>query len=222
MNANIVYCIPWCPTARPALNADGSSGQPIEEAVRTATTVYMRGLKETITIRTDGGAPWKWRRICVRLRGDFIYSKETATTPVSLLRPDVGMVRTMSNWGNQTTNYNDILRILFAGAVNFDWRDVMTAPVDKRRWDIMYDRTTHISCGNDSGVYRTYPRWHPMNKNLTFDDDQNGSVQELRRFSVEGKQGMGDYYVLDFFSGNGAATDQLAFDSTATLYWHEK
>lgn len=222
LQGNNTYVIPWAATSRPALSQVGSHGSPVEEAVRTATTCYMRGLKERIQILSDTGAPWKWRRICVRLRGDFLYSKETGTTPLSLLTEDAGMVRLATNWGNNATAINDLFRILFRGERNIDWRDPLIAPTDSRRWDIVYDKTTHITCGNESGVYRTYNRWHAMNKNLVFDDDQDGGDQELRRWSVEGKQGMGDYYVIDFFAGNGGADDQLSVEYNSTLYWHEK
>lgn len=217
-----IYIIPWAATARPALNADLSAGLPIEEAVRTSTTCYMRGVKETISILSDTGAACKWRRICVRLRGDFLYSKETPTTPLSLITTAFGMVRTVTNWGNQASQVNDMFRVLFRGVRNVDWVDPMIAPTDNRRWDIVYDKTTNIQSPNEAGVYRTYNRWHPMNKNLVFDDDQDASNEEVRRWSVEGKQGMGDYYIIDFFSINGTADDQMSLQYNSTLYWHEK
>ncbi len=222
LQGNNIYIIPWAATARPALNADGSAGQPIEEAVRTSTTCYMRGVKETISILSDTGAACKWRRICVRLRGDFLYSKETASTPLSLLQAQFGMVRTVTNWGNQASAINDMFRILFKGSRNVDWVDPMIAPTDNRRWDIVYDKTTNIQSPNEAGVYRTYNRWHPMNKNLVYDDDQDASEEEVRRWSVEGKQGMGDYYIIDFFSINGTNEDQMSLQYNSTLYWHEK
>lgn len=222
LQGNNTYVIPWAATARPAVTTDLGHGTLVEEAVRTATTCYMRGLKENIQILSDTGAPWKWRRICVRLRGDFLYSKETSTTQLSLLHATRGMVRMATNWGNQPQAVDDMFRILFRGTRNADWRDPLIAPTDNRRWDVAYDKTTLITCGNESGVYRTYKRWHPMNKNLVFDDDQDGGNQDLRRWSVEGKQGMGDYYVIDMFAGNGGADDQLSVEYNSTLYWHEK
>lgn len=222
MQGNNTYIIPWAATARPALDADGSAGSPAEEAVRTSTTCYMRGLKETISVLSNSGAAIRWRRLCVRLRGDFLYSKETSSTYINLLHPAFGMVRTVTDWGKNAAAVNDMFRIMFKGVRNVDWRDPMTAPSDNRRWDIVYDKTMTIQSHNDSGVFKTFRRWHGMNKNLVYDDDENGSEQEFRRWSVEGKQGMGDYYVIDLFSGNGADTDQFSVEYNSTLYWHEK
>lgn len=221
MSGNQTYIIPFAATARPALGDQGATGQPIEEAVRTATTCYMRGLKENITIQTDTGCNWRWRRICFRMRGPSLYEFENDQTLMSLLA-DAGMVRMATNWGNNTAGINTLYRVLFKGERNVDWRDAMTAATDNRRWDIVYDSVTNIQSGNDSGVYKVLKRWHPMNKNLVYDDDQSGSREGLRRYSVEGKRGMGDYYVVDIFSSNGSIDDQLSVEYSSTLYWHEK
>jgi len=222
MQGGPLYAILWSPTARPGLNKNGAAGAPIEEAVRTSSTCYMRGIKETISLASDTGAAWKWRRICFRLRGDFVYSKEGSGALSSYLDSNFGMVRVATNWAKVTSAINDIYRILFKGVRNVDWVDPMLAPTDNRRWDIVYDKTTNIQSPNEAGVYRTYQRWHGMNKNLVFDDDENANSEELRRWSVEGKQGMGDYYIIDLFNGNGAAEDQMSVRYNSTLYWHEK
>nr|UBJ26150.1 capsid protein [Red panda feces-associated gemycircularvirus] len=222
MQGNNIYIIPWAATARPALSQIGSHGSPIEEAVRTSTTCYMRGISETLNVITSTGAPWKWRRICFKLRGDFLYSRETDGTRISLQTPDFGVVRTVTDWGRTPGAVNSLFEYLFRGDRNVDWVDPMIAPTDNRRWDIVYDKTTNIQSPNESGVYRTYRRWHGMNKNLVYDDDQAGQDEELRRWSVEGKQGMGDYYILDMFAGSGGDDDDLSVSYNSTLYWHEK
>jgi len=42
--------------------------------------------------------------------------------------------------------------------------------------------------------------------------------------SVDGKAGMGNYYVVDIFRKHGVNDDQstLTFTPEATFYWHEK
>ena len=82
-------------------------------------------------------------------------------------------------WVNSYINNNGTTQAgqwvdLFEGAGNVDWADVNSAKVDTRRIDLHYDKTITINSGNSSGVFRTYRRWHPMNKNLVYDDDQDG------------------------------------------------
>lgn len=222
MSGSNIYIIPWAASSRPAISATGQHGSPIEEAVRTSSTCFMRGVSETLNVISSSGAPWKWRRICFRLRGDYIYSREVGDARVSLFTSEFGMVRVVNDWGRQPGNVNSLLQVLFRGERNVDWVDPMIAPTDNRRWDIVYDKTTNIQSPNESGVYRTYKRWHGMNKNLVFDDDENGSGEDLRRWSVEGKAGMGDYYILDFWAGSGTSEDDLSVSYNSTLYWHEK
>lgn len=114
--------------------------------------------------------------------------------------------------------------LLFKGAYNTDWNDIILAPVDTTRVDLKYDKTWTICSGNTSGAIKERKLWHPMNKNLVYNDDENGEGEDTSYFSVGDKRGMGDYYVLDVFqAGTGAsASDLLNVFSNSTLYWHEK
>lgn len=63
-----------------------------------------------------------------------------------------------------------------------------------------------------------------MNKNLTYDDDENGGDLQSNFLSTLGKRGMGDYWVIDIFGAAPGATagSTLVFAPEASLYWHEK
>ena len=63
-----------------------------------------------------------------------------------------------------------------------------------------------------------------MNKNIYYEDEELGSVMNESPFSVENKQGMGDYYICDIFQSNRGATsaDDLTFNPQGRYYWHEK
>lgn len=211
----------WQATARDLTRStDGTGGSVFNTAARTASTCYMRGLKETIEIQTSTGIPWQWRRICFTIKNISISGTSIETS--------YGWQRYLYNLNSgtsgDTTNYNSLLGVLFRGQSGIDWSTAQIAPVDTSRVTLKYDKTHMISSGNASGVLRKYNLWHPMNKNLVYDDDESGESTSSRIFSVGGKQGMGDYYVMDFFfPGIGASSsDSISFNPNATLYWHEK
>lgn len=225
LNGNNTYMIPWIPTARPAITATGNAGVPIEEAVRTSKVCYMRGVKERIGIRTADGAPWKWRRICFRLKGNTIYRNESEPQLIQYFQGNdalSGSMRPATNWRQVASINDEVERVIFAGTKGVDWDDSWLAPLDTNRITVEYDKTTNLQSGNESGFIRTFNRWHGMNKNLHYDDDQDGTAMELRQYSTEGSHGMGDYYIIDYFKSNGEAAAQLGLRYNATLYWHEK
>lgn len=125
---------------------------------------------------------------------------------------------------NDTAALANFQGILFQGKQNVDWSDFNNAKVDTTRVDLKYDKTRIIQSGNDTGVFKKYPHWFPMNKNLVYDDDEAGDTKESSNFSVTDKRGMGDYIIFDIFSSHAAATgsDILRVQSESTLYWHER
>ena len=100
----------------------------------------------------------------------------------------------------------------------------MTAPTDNNRVSIKYDKTITLASGNEDGFIRSYKRWHRMGKTIVYDDDEQGAGETPGLFSVDGRAGMGDYYIMDMFRARqgSATTDQITVRPTATLYWHEK
>lgn len=141
-----------------------------------------------------------------------------------------GYVRTMNQVGGNSgaDPMYTLFGSLFKGQVNSDWMDPMTAPIDNTRVTIKYDKTVSLATNNEDGFIRNYKLYHPMNKTLVYDDDESGNTSATGMnssiYSVEGKAGMGDYYVMDLFRARqgSAATDQLAVRPVSTLYWHEK
>lgn len=63
-----------------------------------------------------------------------------------------------------------------------------------------------------------------MRHNLVYDDDEAGSGESTSVYSVDNKQGMGDYFVVDIIQAGigGTSSDLLSINATSTLYWHEK
>lgn len=198
-----------------------------KESLRTATTCYMRGLSEKIRIQSSSGLPWLWRRICFKIRGTYFNSATGATQAFQpYVETTAGFSRQWFNIliNNDTSVSAKLNALLFKGTAGQDWNDFIIAPVDTRRVDLAYDKTCKLHSGNQSGVFTEKNLWHPMNKNLTYDEDENGEEMTDNFYSVEDKRGMGDYYVVDIVvpGKGGSATDIIDFSSTASLYWHEK
>lgn len=209
------YQLVWCPTWRLqeiSLNKENS---------RNDITCYMRGLKEHISISTNNSTSWKWRRICFTVKG--LKSQLSIASNVDHLFTSQGYVRLIVQHWNDDMG-NSINSILFEGTANVDWNDVMTAKTSSTRVKVMYDKTRVINSGSE-GVMRDYKIWHPMNKNLVYDDDESGPNNEITSgYSTIGRQGMGDYYVIDYIRANSTSSslDTMTFGPEATLYWHEK
>lgn len=183
----------------------------------------MRGLKENIEIQTSTGLPWQWRRITFTFKGLAQYIGFSGVVENSN-----GFARYLYNINSGSSTDTQILNtlqaLLFKGASQADWNDFRTAPTDNSRVTIKSDVTRIISSGNASGKLKLYKTWSPMNANLVYDDDEVGGGKSTSVFSVQSKQGMGDYWVVDYFQPGlgGTTSDQLSYAPTSTLYWHEK
>jgi len=203
----------WCATSRD--RGTGAGVDPTASSVRERDLVYMRGLKENIIMTTNSAAAWRWRRLCFTCKG------LPFQTPVSL-ETSSGWVRMLRNIGGSSaitaaTDY------IFKGAQNVDWQDVFVAKPDTNRIKVYYDSLRTLSSGNAQGRFFRSRHWYPMNQNLMYGNDENGENETGGDLSTLGRAGMGDYYVLDFFDASTLnATDTLAFQPEATLYWHER
>lgn len=218
----------WCATARDLTDGSNVVNTITSEMQRTATTCYMRGVSERIDVQSSSALPWKWRRICFTLKDPSAFASGTGATIAypGYIESSDGYTRTWVNAfvNNDTTATARLQEIMFHGRANTDWDEPMMAKIDTRRVDLKYDKTRLIQSGNDTGVFKKYPHWHSMNKNLVYDDEENGDVMQASNFSVTDKRGMGDYLIVDIFQahGTGSETDILRVQSETCLYWHEK
>lgn len=216
------YIFAWCPTKRDADHFGDTDVKLNDDAVRGANVCYMRGLKERIHIQTSSGIPWNWRRICFTMKGDELYNLEESGYHLEALTSN-GYARVTNSLG-KSHMADKLLSILFKGTQGTDWASRYSAKADNANLTIKYDRTWKIQSGNDSGCLLQRNLWHPMNKNLHYDETEFGDKQVGSGWSVTGKQGMGDYYIVDLIrAGTGGTTsDFMTFQPEATLYWHEK
>jgi hypothetical protein len=224
MPATQQYIFPWCVTARDCTTSVAlGKGTITDQATRTSQTCFMRGLRENIEITTNDGLPWQWRRICFTFKGQRLATAIVQTGTAIATETTSGYVRVVNTaYGN--TAVSALQSYVFKGAAGVDWSNIMTAPTDNTNISIKYDRTITIASGNEDGTIRNYKRWHGMNQNLVYGDDEQGGTENISGYSTEGKPGMGDYYVVDIFQPRvgGNVNSVLRFEPSATLYWHEK
>lgn len=217
----------WQATAMDLNDAAGNPNLKINEAQRTSTTCYMKGLSEHVRVQTSSGVPWFHRRICFTYRGNnpFRASLTPESSPVAI-ETSSGFTRLFNNIGVDSAPNTLAAReaVIFRGTIQRDWNDPIVAPTDPTRIDVKFDKTWTLKSGNASGTVYERKLYHPMNKNLVYDDDEDGGVESTATYSVLSKQGMGDFYVYDILSaGLGAtASDLAAIYANSTLYWHEK
>lgn len=210
----------WSPTARD-LNRNVGTGSVIDMASRSASLCYMKGLKESVEIQVNTGLPWQWRRIVFTTKGfSDVIPNTTSFQPYH--ETSFGMMRSINQPPNAVRT--NVEQVLFKGAFSVDWNDTIIAPTDPSRVTILYDKVVSIASGNEEGTMRRYNRWHGFNKNLRYDDDETGDSMTTQNWSVVGKQGMGDVFIVDYFRPRvgGAIEDSLFFNPNATLYWHER
>lgn len=230
VNASTGYRGLWIATAMDLNDQSSAYGRVSEMAARTATSCYMKGISENIRLQTSSGLPWFWRRICFTFRGTSLRTFSPLDTPTSTANRYLdtsGGIQRLSfneNLNAMSNTINNHDNVIFKGAKGIDWNDYVVAPIDTAQVNLKYDKVITIQSGNANGVARNYKRWHAMNHNLMYDDDESGDGMATSFFSVHSKVGQGDYYIMDFITGGaaGSASDLLQFIPTTTLYWHEK
>lgn len=215
----------WNATAQ---SLDATSVIP-NQASRTATTCYMKGLAEHLRISSSSGLPWFHRRICFVSKNTFA----PINNPGATVNPRPTYIDTTNGierlWfnaanNNDTADRERIFDFLFRGVRGQDWTDPIIAPVDPTRVTVKYDRTMTIKSGNQVGTFRSRKFYHAMNKNIVYDDDESGESELQSYFSTQAKPGMGNYFVVDIFTAlpGGTLSDVLRIDANSTLYWHER
>lgn len=233
-SGNTLGIVHFRPTAMDLSDSAGGPNSIVNQAVRTASVCYMRGLAENIRIETSTGNPWFHRRICITSRDRIFYVRSDADpsgadrdyAATGAIETSNGYQRLASNvmTDTLTATYTRWLATIFKGQQGIDWDDFITAPIDTTRIDLKHDKTWIYRSGNERGVLKEKKIWHPMNKNLYYDDDEYGAGENTANFSVTDKRGMGDYHIFDFFSqgSSGNTADLLKIRYTSTMYWHEK
>lgn len=223
--ANIVggttapYTFLWSPSCRTGLDDNGSKLFPLSEG-RQRTDCFLRGVSERVYIETNSGIPWRWRRIVFQAIGNPFNDSNTSTTAKYYRQNVTGYTRLVT----LAPDVTDIQATVFKGEDLLDWEDAINAAVDNRRIKVLYNKVKTIQPGNIAGVAKNFKMWHPINKNMHYDDREEGIQKATSAFASERPSNCGDTYILDIFQTTAASssTDTLDFKPQATWYWHEK
>lgn len=230
-NAGCSALFLWNATARTLYDDLGTGNPVIAESARTSTTCYIKGLSEHIRIQTSSPLPWFYRRVVFCLKFDSFSTAESSPLfpPRDYYVPagTTGPVRSMYNFINNNTTPLSLATIqsfMFKGRGGSDWNEMIIAPLDHRRIDVKYDKTFTIKSSTSTGTVKEFKFWHPLNKNIVYQDDENNGGMDSTPTSVLSKPGMGNLFVVDIVSpGIGSApSDLISINPSATLYWHEK
>jgi len=214
VNAGGTKAFLFCPTYR-------IGGPANEVTLRNTSDVYMKGYRELLSVTPNSGINWKWRRIVFETKG-------TRPDPagVSILTSD-GYKRLWKLLPDAT--FAGITDSLFEGKENKDWSNSFMGKVDTNNYTVRYDKTVVLKSGNDNAHEHNFRHYFPFNRRFVYDDDENGLSEDNRGWAVQGKAGMGDVFILDYFVDVGGVTpggeepgDVLYLRSQSTLYWHEK
>lgn len=227
-NGGEAFC--WVATAR-TIEVDSGAGEANinDDATRTATRCFMRGLKERIEIVTGSDDSWRWRRVVFTYKGQDLIREDAfpAATIDPWLETSNGYVRLVPRITNTGTAQTNLFKVrlhehLFKGVLNKDWDNVMNAKLTTEHVNVLYDKIITIKSGNGKGVFRTVKRWHPFNRELIYNDFEAGGDKGAAPLSSMSKDSMGDVYVVDFFEPATPGDQELKFWPQASLYWHER
>lgn len=208
----------WCANERDR----GDPGpDPSSEAIRASKTIFFRGVKEQVVLRTNTSVSWRWLRICFALKGinGFIPAIRTG------VETNNGWARAMVDLSSVAagTVRNQLESLLFEGAGGTDWVSPFSAKVDNSRVTLLYRHMRLLNSGNNNGRFFKHNQWLPVNKNIMYNDDEIGQDTNDSTRSVLSKPGIGDIFFVDFFECSSASSsDSLNFEPQATIYWHEK
>lgn len=215
----------FCPNARP-MDSDGVYKD--EPQARTKSATYARGYKEVTTYRVTGGIPWRHRRIVFTMKGLPALLLSATAPLVGNFTPDfyylttsLGIVRQTNVLDN--SKVQTLTNLIFRGAQAADWFSPFNAKTDTTRISVVSDKTVHFNPGNSNGQVKLMKRWIPLNKRLVYGDDEQNASLNTTPFSTQGKQGMGDVFIVDFYQSTATDSAQgLSVNHEGTYYWHEK
>lgn len=213
----------FIPTARDR-SIGNTNPDPNSESRRTATATFARGYAERITISTNSGLPWRWRRVVFMFKGSQFY--QDGADQFYYERTLQGMTRLQIP--TKTANQDIIDLICFQGSLGYDWANRVDAPLDRSRITVISDVVRTLNPGNQTGLTRTYNCFYPINKTLIYNDDEFGGDTSEAYFSSYTNQSCGDMYVMDYFSSMAlpeplqTGTSQIAVQCEGRYYWHER
>lgn len=215
----------WSPTSRFLDTAASNTKNP--SAARTYFDCYAKGVRELVHLVQSGNSVWEWRRIVFEVKNPRIVDQAIVSSGVNyIFNADLaGGYRRLVN-GMDAVTQALVQDGLFEGQINIDWVYPFTAKVDTRRVTLHSDQRRVLRSQNDNGNDHRFKFYYPLNKKLSYNDDELGSWSTNQAGQATlGRPGMGDLYIYDFFVltvNATVGTNDLIFNPECTYYWHER
>lgn len=229
MTGDKSYAFAFSPSARRAGKPGTTDNGYVltGKSLRIEARCFIKGFSDRVQIETNTSAVWQWRRIVFAETTHLLQDSFPSST-ADFYEATAGQMRPLwnirSGIGDASTAWDELKRILFAGKFGNDWANPHTAKTDTGRVTVFYDRTMKLTGGNNGrGTWKFQKFWHPINKTLIYNDDEEGAPPKFSDpWSSNKKGSMGDLIVLDIFDcADGAASDSANFGPEGTFYWHE-
>lgn len=201
------HSIGWCPTAR---------YRSADENQRNRATVYMKGIAENILLTTNSDVPWVWRRIVFRTTD--IYSQFA-----SLDTNDTTLKTYYRNMNVDQTQNPVVVEDLLTGYNGTDWVDPLNGKVNTQKYVVLEDKVRMITTASTRGVFKKIKKYYGINKNFTYDDEENGGGESSSPWGVMDTSRGGNVYIFDMIrSASAVAGSNVTLRVQSTLFWHEK
>jgi hypothetical protein len=196
---------------------------------RKRQEIFFRGIKERVFISANLSVIW--RRVVFLTHERF-----------SFAQPLVGVTQDghPPYWRRNIRTFDptngEVGDILWQGqsGVDYSEEDRAISRIDPERVRVLSDRKVSIHPNYNmpadefvSGKNRLFTRWHPINRKIRYDSDEDGSGK-LGETGWESKspRNPGNVYIMDMFY-NGAEYDPTEVTAghlkiQSTVYWHEQ
>lgn len=218
---NYVNGFLWCPTY---MNLEQGEVTP---HARQRENVYFRGVQEKWTIANGEFADVYHRRVVF-----WHDARIEIAAPIQSSVSDTTFFRPLNLIDFSTGDGAILLRTLFKGTENIDWKNVLNASVDKARVRLVSDRIRKIrstvahstlEAPTDARIMPTasarYNTPSFVNKSVRYDDEEVGAFDRVDDPPAIEPRGSpwatfrggssGNLYIFDLFSVNASSTFEL-------------
>lgn len=214
----------WTPSWRQRRTAS------TDEHVRANQDVYMRGVRDRVMVAAS--LSFTHRRVCfwshrridearpyVFENPDVIDAPSYQRRPLTALYPNID---------------EELFEYLFKGTVGLDYSENSRwdTPLDNKRLKVVFDKQYAVNpnyapadTSTAFGKMVTRKFWHPINRKILYDDDEEGADVNGSGWSSNTPESLGNYYIFDIFSSGqeieGSTQNMGTYMPETTTYWHE-
>lgn len=190
----------WSPSY---MEQNVASGAHENRTIRDRQRIYFRGVRDNVFLTTS--APVMWRRVVF-----FMHMPVVAAQPY-IITNEVDFQHYYSRKMNRLDpdgNDENLFEYLFRGTVGRDYtvETRFNAPMDNRNVKVLSDRKVTINPsiaatgGGNIGKIHNRKLWHPVNRSITYRDEEDGRKILTSGWSTNSPQSPGNLFILDVFS----------------------